>query len=60
MIYARDPSSGRRVETVDVPAAERNRFCLDDADVKELARQALATYREDFYVRRGQTPPAVP
>jgi pyruvate,water dikinase len=41
MIYARDASSGRRVETVDVPAAERSRFCLDDEDVAELARQAL-------------------
>jgi pyruvate,water dikinase len=41
MIYARDASSGRRVETVDVPAAERSRFCLDDEDVTELARQAL-------------------
>ncbi len=41
MIYARDPSSGRRVETVDVPMADRTRFCLDDEDVTELARLAL-------------------
>ena len=41
MVYAHDPSSGRRVETVDVPLADRNRFCLDDEDVTELARQAL-------------------
>jgi len=41
MIYADDPSGSRRVETVDVPAAERGRFCLTDQDVVELARQAL-------------------
>jgi len=32
---------GKRVATVDVPEAERMRFCLDDHDVLELARQAL-------------------
>jgi pyruvate,water dikinase len=41
MIYADDPSGSRRVETVDVPIAERTRFCLTDEDVVELARQAL-------------------
>jgi pyruvate,water dikinase len=41
MIYADDPSGSRRVETVDVPLAERGRFCLTDEDVVELARQAL-------------------
>jgi len=41
MIYAREPSPGRRVETVDVPAADRARFCIGDDDVQELARQAL-------------------
>lgn len=41
MIYADDPSGSRRVETVDVPMAERARFCLTDEDVVELARQAL-------------------
>jgi pyruvate,water dikinase len=41
MIYADDPSGFRRVETVDVPMAERARFCLTDEDVVELARQAL-------------------
>jgi queuine tRNA-ribosyltransferase len=25
-----------------------------------IVQQALATYRKDFYARRGQTPPAVP
>jgi pyruvate,water dikinase len=41
MIYARDGSAARRVETVDVPTEERQRFCIDDEDVVELARQAL-------------------
>ena len=42
MIYARDPSPGRWVETVEVAAADRMRFCISEADVEELARQALA------------------
>ena len=42
MVYARSPSPGRWVETVDVVPADRMRFCIDDADVQELARQALA------------------
>jgi pyruvate,water dikinase len=41
MIYADDPSGARRVETVDVPVAERTKFCITDEDVVELARQAL-------------------
>ncbi len=41
MIYARSPSPGRWVETVDVAPADRTRFCIVDADVQELARQAL-------------------
>ncbi len=41
MIYASGASAGRRVETVDVPAADRQRFALTDADVEALARQAL-------------------
>ena len=45
MIYARDAASGRRVETVDVPAEDRARFCLDDDDIIELARQALVIER---------------
>jgi pyruvate,water dikinase len=40
MVYA-DPESGARVRTVDVAAAERNRFCLDEADIVSLAQQAL-------------------
>jgi len=41
MVYAADPGPGRWVETEDVPAAERTRFCIEEADVHELARQAL-------------------
>jgi pyruvate,water dikinase len=40
MVYA--PSGGTaRVATVEVPQAERRRFCLSDADLTTLARQAL-------------------
>jgi pyruvate, water dikinase len=39
MVYA--AAGGKRVETVDVPPADRNRFSLTDADVLELSRQAL-------------------
>lgn len=39
MVYA--AAGGKRVETVDVPPADRDRFSLTDADVTELARQAL-------------------
>ncbi len=41
MVYAADPAPGRWVETVEVAAADRARFCIDDRDVHELARQAL-------------------
>src|ERR1700678_4488510 len=40
MIYA-DPNSKQRVRTVDVPPADRHRFSLSDADIIELAKQAL-------------------
>ena len=41
MVYA-EPGSAERVRTVDVPAAERARFCIGDEDIITLARQALA------------------
>jgi pyruvate, water dikinase len=41
MVYSQDKRIGRTVETVEVPAAERLKFCLTDADVEALARQAL-------------------
>jgi len=47
MTYAQGGDSGRRVVTVEVPEADRERFCLDDADLCELARQALVI--EDHY-----------
>ncbi len=40
MVYAA-AGSERRVETVDVPASERTRFCITDTDIVELARQAV-------------------
>ena len=39
MIYSEE--AGERVATVDVPSAERSVFCVSDADVLTLARQAL-------------------
>jgi pyruvate,water dikinase len=48
MIYAA-AGSGQRVQTVDVPSAERARYCLSDADVSTLARQALTI--EEHYGR---------
>jgi len=48
MVYG-EPSSGERVRTVDVAAADRNRFCLDDEDLVALARQALII--EEHYGR---------
>ena len=48
MVYA-PPGSDARVTTVDVPAADRARFSLIDADVVELARQALVI--EEHYGR---------
>jgi pyruvate,water dikinase len=41
MTYATAGATRERVATVDVPEAERMRFCLSDDDVLELARQAL-------------------
>jgi len=40
MVYG-EPASGVRVATVDVPAEDRQRFSITDADVLELAKQAL-------------------
>ena len=41
MIYSDDRTQGRTTHTVDVPEPERRRFCLSDAQVEELARQAV-------------------
>ncbi len=42
MVYAREPAPGRWVETEEVAAADRARFCLGDDDVHALARIAVA------------------
>jgi pyruvate,water dikinase len=48
MIYAPEGAAAR-VQTVEVPQAERRRFCLSDADLIVLARQALII--EEHYQR---------
>ncbi len=48
MIYAPEGSAAR-VQTVEVPEAERRRFCLSEADLIVLARQALII--EEHYKR---------
>jgi pyruvate, water dikinase len=40
MVYA-EPGANDRVRTVEVAAAERNRFALNEADIVNLAKQAL-------------------
>ena len=47
MIYA--AQGAQRVATAEVPAPERARFCLSDADILTLARQALVI--EEHYGR---------
>ncbi|TLY80729.1 MAG: phosphoenolpyruvate synthase [Gammaproteobacteria bacterium] len=56
MVYA-PANSGERVATVDVPPAERGRFCLSDADIVALARQALIIeehYRKPMDIEWGK------
>ena len=38
MVFAEAGRTGSTTRTIDVPAADRHRFCIDDADVTELAR----------------------
>ena len=45
MVYASGANGAAGVSVEDVPAAERERFCLDDQDVEQLARYALAIER---------------
>ncbi|MGQ0503444.1 MAG: phosphoenolpyruvate synthase [Panacagrimonas sp.] len=40
MVYSQERKLGRTVEFVPVSTEERGRFCLTDADVESLARQA--------------------
>ncbi|MGE7137068.1 phosphoenolpyruvate synthase [Luteibacter sp. NPDC031894] len=39
MVYSDQP--GERVRIEETPVQDRHRFCIDDADVEELSRQAL-------------------
>jgi pyruvate, water dikinase len=49
MIYADGADAAQRVQTVAVAPAERERYCISDADVITLARQALII--EEHYGR---------
>jgi pyruvate,water dikinase len=48
MVYA-PAGSAERVSTIEVPQADQQRFCLNDADLVTLARQALLI--EEHYGR---------
>ncbi|MDP3816964.1 phosphoenolpyruvate synthase [Pseudomonas sp.] len=41
MIYGEEAKAGKSVKVVDVDRADRARFCLTDAEVSELAKQAM-------------------
>ncbi|MBV7512805.1 phosphoenolpyruvate synthase [Pseudomonas sp. 478] len=41
MIYGEVATAGKSVKTIDVDKADRARFCLTDAEVSELAKQAM-------------------
>ena len=41
MVYGSEASAGKSVQTVDVPREDRQRFCLSDAQVESLSRQAI-------------------
>ena len=45
MVFADKTGAGDSVTTVDVPAADRQRFSITDAEVEELARYALMIER---------------
>jgi pyruvate,water dikinase len=45
MVFAKSDQAGKSTRVVDVPEAERNAFSLDDKDVLELARYAVAIER---------------
>jgi pyruvate,water dikinase len=49
MVFSNDASAGNSVETIDVPEDDRNRFSITDAEVTELAKQALII--EEHYGR---------
>ncbi|WP_307988125.1 phosphoenolpyruvate synthase [uncultured Pseudomonas sp.] len=41
MIYGDEAKAGKSVKVIDVEKADRARFCLTDAEVSELAKQAM-------------------
>ncbi|WP_152389572.1 phosphoenolpyruvate synthase [Azotobacter salinestris] len=41
MVYGDEAKAGKSVKTVDVSSEDRARFCISDAEVTELAKQAL-------------------
>jgi len=45
MVFAKTQSAGHSTRTVEVPEAERHRFSLNDNEVLELARYAVAIER---------------
>jgi len=45
MVQTEDAQTGKSVEVVDVPEAERTRFCINDDQVQDLARQTIAIER---------------
>jgi pyruvate,water dikinase len=49
MVFADGGAPEKAVKTIDVPETDRNRFCLSDDDVVELARFALKI--EEHYQR---------
>lgn len=49
MIYSGAGTTANAVETVDVPPHERERFCISDADVQQLAK--IAVIIENHYGR---------
>ena len=49
MVYSDSVQTGRSVQTLDVEEVNRDRFCLDDADILELARFAVQI--EEHYQR---------
>ncbi|MEW6765357.1 MAG: phosphoenolpyruvate synthase [Pseudomonadota bacterium] len=49
MIYTHDSLAGRSTRNIEVPPEERHRFCIDDDEVLELARQAVII--EEHYGR---------
>ncbi|MEQ1881729.1 MAG: PEP/pyruvate-binding domain-containing protein, partial [Burkholderiales bacterium] len=45
MVFTQNRSAGKSVETLHVPEVDRRKFSIDDREVEELARYALAIER---------------